>query len=145
MYVDDCVYGTQLLMQSDVTEPLNIGSDQLVTINQLVDIVEEIAGVKLRRRYTLDAPQGVRGRNSDNTLIKQRLGWAAEDQPRGGARKDVCVDVRRDGRTLFEQGSGRLRRRRVSESKHRAALRARERDGHRPFGGSERPVGGSLG
>ena len=75
MFVDDCVYGTRILMQSDVTEPLNVGSAHLVTINELVTIVEEIAGLRLRRRYQLDAPQGVRGRNSDNTLIKQRLGW----------------------------------------------------------------------
>ena len=57
-------------------EPINIGSDELVTINQLVDIVEGIAGIKLKRRFNLDAPRGVRGRNSDNTLIKQKLGWA---------------------------------------------------------------------
>jgi nucleoside-diphosphate-sugar epimerase len=75
MYIDDCVYGTKLIMESDVVEPLNLGSSELVTINQLVDIVEEIAGVKLRRKYKLDAPQGVRGRNSDNTLIQERLGW----------------------------------------------------------------------
>jgi GDP-D-mannose 3', 5'-epimerase len=75
-YIGDCLYGTRLLMESDVTEPLNIGSDRLVTINELVDIVEEIAGVKLLRRYDLDAPQGVRGRNSDNTLIRDRLDWA---------------------------------------------------------------------
>ncbi len=76
MYIDDCVKGTQMLTHSDVAEPLNIGSDELVTINQLVDIVEGIAGVKLKRHYKLDAPKGVRGRNSDNTLIKARLGWA---------------------------------------------------------------------
>jgi GDP-D-mannose 3',5'-epimerase len=76
MFIDDCVEGTQLIMHSRVEEPLNLGSDRLVTINQLVDIVEAIAGVKLRRRYLLDAPKGVRGRNSDNTLIRQRLGWA---------------------------------------------------------------------
>jgi nucleoside-diphosphate-sugar epimerase len=70
------MHGTQMLMHSDVEEPLNIGSDELVTINRLVDVVEEIAGVKLNRRYNLDAPKGVRGRNSDNTLIKARLGWA---------------------------------------------------------------------
>jgi GDP-D-mannose 3', 5'-epimerase len=78
MFVDDCVYGTRILMRSDVTEPLNVGSAHLVTINELVSIVEQIAGLKLRRRYNLDAPQGVRGRNSDNTLIKQRLGWEPE-------------------------------------------------------------------
>ena len=76
MYIDDCVYGTQALMASDVREPINLGSDELVTINQLVDIVEGIAGIKLKRRFNLDAPRGVRGRNSDNTLIKQKLGWA---------------------------------------------------------------------
>jgi GDP-D-mannose 3', 5'-epimerase len=75
MYVDDCVEGTKRLMRSDVNEPLNIGSSELVTVNQLVSIVEEIAGVELERHYRLDAPQGVRGRNSDNTLIRERLGW----------------------------------------------------------------------
>ena len=75
-YIDDCLHGTQLLMRSDVREPINIGSDQLVTINRLVDVVEEIAGVELHRHYKLDAPKGVRGRNSDNTLVRDRLGWA---------------------------------------------------------------------
>ena len=76
MYIDDCVHGTKLLTASDVDEPINIGSDQLVTINQLVDIAEQIAGVRLERRYDLSAPQGVRGRNSDNTRIKALLDWA---------------------------------------------------------------------
>jgi GDP-D-mannose 3',5'-epimerase len=75
MYIDDCLYGTTRLMESDVLDPINIGSSELVTINQLVDTVEEIAGVRLRRRYNLDAPKGVRGRNSDNRLIRERLGW----------------------------------------------------------------------
>lgn len=75
-YVDDCVAGTRALMASEVVEPVNIGSDELVTINQLVDIVEGIAGIRLTRRFNLDAPRGVRGRSSDNTLIKQKLGWA---------------------------------------------------------------------
>ena len=86
-YIDDCLDGTLRLMDSDVTEPLNVGSDQLVTINQLVDIVERIAGVTLTRRYQLDAPKGVRGRNSDNTLIKQRLGWAPSIRLEDGMRK----------------------------------------------------------
>jgi nucleoside-diphosphate-sugar epimerase len=86
-YIDDCLEGTLLLTESEVVEPLNIGSDQLVTINQLVDIVENIADVKLRRRYKLDAPKGVRGRNSDNTLIKQRLGWAPSISLEHGMRK----------------------------------------------------------
>jgi GDP-D-mannose 3',5'-epimerase len=75
MFIDDCVYGTQRLMGSGVSEPLNIGSSELVTINQLVDIVEEIAGITVKRNYNLDAPKGVRGRNSDNTLIQEKLGW----------------------------------------------------------------------
>jgi nucleoside-diphosphate-sugar epimerase len=83
-YIDDCLHGTLLLMSSDVTEPINIGSDELVTINQLVDTVEEIAGVTLKRRYKLDAPKGVRGRNSDNTLVQQRLGWAPSTRLRDG-------------------------------------------------------------
>ncbi len=77
-YIEDCVVGTLKLTESDVREPLNIGSDQRVTINELVDIVERLAGVTLKRKYNLDAPQGVRGRNSDNTLIQERLGWAPD-------------------------------------------------------------------
>ncbi|HEY8527409.1 MAG TPA: NAD-dependent epimerase/dehydratase family protein [Acidimicrobiales bacterium] len=75
-YIDDCLEGTLRLTASDVREPLNVGSDQLVTVNELVDIVERIAGVTLKREYVLDAPQGVRGRNSDNTRIRAALGWA---------------------------------------------------------------------
>jgi GDP-D-mannose 3',5'-epimerase len=75
MYIDDCLHGTTRLMESDIREPINIGSSELVTINQLVDIVEEIAGVSLKRQYLLDAPKGVRGRNSDNTRIRRYLGW----------------------------------------------------------------------
>lgn len=76
MYIDDCLNGSKMIMDSDVEFPLNLGSDQLVTVNQLVDIVEDIAGIKLNRRYNLEAPKGVRGRNSDNTLIQQELDWA---------------------------------------------------------------------
>jgi nucleoside-diphosphate-sugar epimerase len=76
MYIDDCLKGTQRILESDILEPLNLGSDELVTINQLVDIVEEIAGIKLKRKYNLTAPKGVNGRNSDNTSIKECLGWA---------------------------------------------------------------------
>lgn len=84
MYIDDCVKGTQDLLHSEITEPLNIGSDELVSINQLVDIAEEIAGVKLTRNYNLDAPKGVNGRNSDNTLIKELMGWAPSIRLRDG-------------------------------------------------------------
>jgi GDP-D-mannose 3',5'-epimerase len=79
-YIDDALEGILRLLESDLCEPTNIGSSQLVTINQLVDIVEEIAGVRLERRYDTSAPQGVRGRNSDNTQILHRLGW--EPRPR---------------------------------------------------------------
>jgi GDP-D-mannose 3',5'-epimerase len=74
-YVDDCTSGTLRLMASEVREPLNVGSSELVSVNQLVDIIEGIAGVHLKRRYDLSAPKGVRGRNSDNTLIQDLLGW----------------------------------------------------------------------
>jgi GDP-D-mannose 3',5'-epimerase len=76
MYIDDCLEGSVRLMESGVDEPINIGSDELVSINRLVDIAEKIGGIKLKRRYKLDAPKGVRGRNSDNAMIKQVLGWA---------------------------------------------------------------------
>jgi nucleoside-diphosphate-sugar epimerase len=75
MYIDDCTEGTIKLAHSDIIQPLNIGSDELVSINRLVDIVEKIAGLKLKRSYKLDAPKGVRGRNSDNTLLRKVLGW----------------------------------------------------------------------
>ena len=75
MYIDDCLLGTTRIMESEIVDPINLGSAELVTINQLVDIVEEVAGIRLKRRYNLDAPKGVRGRNSDNTLIQERLGW----------------------------------------------------------------------
>jgi len=87
MYIDDCLHGTTALTKSDVREPINIGSDELVTINQLVDIVEDIAGIRLKRRYKLDAPKGVRGRCSDNTLIRQRLGWAPSVRLRDGMER----------------------------------------------------------
>ena len=74
-YIDDTVEGILRLMESDVAEPINLGSSQLVTINRLYDIVEEIAGTKVERKHDLTAPQGVRGRNSDNTLILEKLGW----------------------------------------------------------------------
>ncbi len=74
-YIDDCVHGTRMLMESDFEEPLNIGSAEMVTINQLVDLAEGFAGISLKRRYALDAPKGVRGRSSDNTLIRERFDW----------------------------------------------------------------------
>ena len=87
MYIDDCTDGTIRLLESYIVEPLNIGSDELVSINRLVDIVEKIAGVKLKRSYKLDAPKGVRGRNSDNTLIKKLMNWAPSIRLEDGMEK----------------------------------------------------------
>ncbi len=75
MYIDDCTKGSEMIFESDIDEPINLGSSELVSINQLVDIVEGIAGIKLKRNYNLSAPKGVNGRNSDNTMILDRLGW----------------------------------------------------------------------
>jgi nucleoside-diphosphate-sugar epimerase len=75
MFIDDCLYGTRALMESDIVDPINIGSSEMVTINRLVDLAEEIAGIKVKRNYNLDAPKGVRGRSSENSMIKSRLGW----------------------------------------------------------------------
>jgi GDP-D-mannose 3', 5'-epimerase len=108
-YVDDTISGVMQIMEQEVTEPINLGSSQLVTINELVDIVEGIAGVKLERTHRLDAPQGVRGRNSDNTLILERLGWEPSiplqtglertyswiyEQMTSGARDDAALAFR---------------------------------------------------
>jgi GDP-D-mannose 3', 5'-epimerase len=87
MYIDDCTQGTQMIAESEIHEPLNLGSDELVTINQLVDIAEDIAGIKLKRNYNLGAPKGVNGRNSDNTLIQQKLNWAPSIKLRDGLAK----------------------------------------------------------
>ena len=64
-----------MILENDIHEPLNLGSSEMVSINQLVDIAEQFAGIRLRRRYNLSAPRGVNGRNSDNTLIRSYLGW----------------------------------------------------------------------
>lgn len=87
MYIDDCLQGTQMLVESDVREPLNVGSNELVTINGLVDIVEDIAGIKLKRNYQLNAPKGVNGRNSDNSKIRSYLNWEPSIPLREGMAK----------------------------------------------------------
>jgi nucleoside-diphosphate-sugar epimerase len=87
MYIDDCVRGTLAIARSDILDPINLGSSELVTINQLVDIAEEIAGVKLERRYDLGAPKGVNGRNSDNTMIRAALGWEPSIKLRDGMER----------------------------------------------------------
>lgn len=87
MYIDDCVKGTQMFLHGDCTEALNLGSNELVTINGLVDIVEDIAKIKLKRSYNLDAPKGVNGRNSDNELIKEHFGWEPSIRLRDGMER----------------------------------------------------------
>ncbi|HYO10167.1 MAG TPA: NAD-dependent epimerase/dehydratase family protein [Tepidisphaeraceae bacterium] len=85
MYISDCLKGIYMITESqNWHDPINLGSSEGVTINQLVDIAEEIGGVKLKRKYNLDAPKGVNGRNSDNTLIKQTFNWEPDTKLRDG-------------------------------------------------------------
>jgi nucleoside-diphosphate-sugar epimerase len=83
-YIDDAIEGIQLVTHAEIPDPINVGSSELVTIDRLVDMVEEISGLKLQRRYRLDAPRGVAGRNSDNTRIRQLLGWEPSTRLRDG-------------------------------------------------------------
>ena len=123
MYIDDCLKGTQTIMQSEIIEPINLGSLEVVTINGLVDIVEDIAGIKLKRNYRLDAPKGVRGRSSDNTLIKSKLGWEPStplrtglektyawifDQMKNGGSKDSLPCPTRPGLLSYPQMTNRV-------------------------------------
>ncbi len=87
MYIDDCIKGIIDIMYSNIREPINLGSSEMVSINQLVDIVEDIAGYKLERKYDLGAPKGVRGRNSENTLIRHYLNWEPSIPLRTGMKK----------------------------------------------------------
>ncbi|MCH7751646.1 MAG: NAD-dependent epimerase/dehydratase family protein [Planctomycetes bacterium] len=87
MYIDDCLHGILAIMDSDILEPINLGSDELITIDDLARMVEEIAGVKLEHNHNLSAPKGVNGRNSDNKLIQKYLGWAPGIRLREGMEK----------------------------------------------------------
>jgi len=87
MYADDCIKGLDLIMHSEILEPINLGSTEAVSINQLVGIVEGIAGIKLKRKYDLSAPKGVNGRNSENTLIQKYLNWEPDTALRTGLEK----------------------------------------------------------
>jgi nucleoside-diphosphate-sugar epimerase len=87
MYIDDCLKGIYTIANGENVEPVNLGSAEGVTINQLVDIVEDIAGLKLKRRYNLDAPKGVNGRNSDNTFFRKVYGWEPATKLRDGMEK----------------------------------------------------------
>jgi nucleoside-diphosphate-sugar epimerase len=110
MYITDCLKGTQALLWSDFVEPINIGSSELVSITQLVDIVEEIAAVKLKRNYNLSAPKGVNGRNSDNTLIKKVFGWEPDTRLRDGMEKTY--------RWIYDQMTAPESRRPVMQQAH---------------------------
>jgi len=92
-YIDDCIHGIDLIMRSDFSEPLNLGSSEMVSINQLVDIVESFFGITLNRQYQLDAPKGVNGRNSDNTLIQSIFGWEPDTRLVDGMRQ-TCEWIR---------------------------------------------------
>jgi nucleoside-diphosphate-sugar epimerase len=87
MYIEDCIDGILKIFNSSIKFPVNLGSSNLVSINQLVSIVERIAGVELERKYKLDAPLGVKGRNSDNSMIKSTLNWEPEISLEYGLRK----------------------------------------------------------
>ena len=101
MYIDDCLKGIDLIMESEILEPINLGSSEAVTINQLVDLAEEIAGIKLKRKYDLSAPKGVNGRNSDNTRIQQLLHWEPNTPLRTGLEKTY--------RWIYDQYQARAR------------------------------------
>lgn len=101
MFINDCIKGIDLIMHSDIREPINLGSSEAVTINQLVDIAEEIAGIKLKRKYDLSAPKGVNGRNSDNTCIKKYLNWEPNTPLRAGLEETY--------RWIYDQYLGRGR------------------------------------
>jgi GDP-D-mannose 3', 5'-epimerase len=122
MHIDDCVKGTRLIMDSDVEEPINLGSAEMVTINQLIDIVEEIAGINVSRRYNLDAPKGVRGRNSDNTMVRKRFGWEPGIRLHEGLEQTY--------RWIFDQVSARSRGRARPEVKVPIAAPGAARDGN---------------
>jgi len=107
MYIDDSVKGIQTIMNSGILEPINLGSSEMVSINRLVDMVEEIAGVKMKRIYDLDAPKGVMGRNSENTLIRKYLNWEPDTPLRTGLEKTYAwihdqVLARNAGRRVVE-------------------------------------------
>lgn len=114
MYADDCIKGIQLITDSEILEPINLGSTEAVSINQLVDIVEGIAGVKLKRNYDLSAPKGVNGRNSENSLIKKYLNWAPDTTLQAGLEKTYAwiydqyvARERGETRLIRESSAGR--------------------------------------
>jgi GDP-D-mannose 3', 5'-epimerase len=144
MYIDDCVRGIQMIMESDIHEPLNLGSAELVTIDELVDMVEEIAGIKLQRNYKLDAAKGVNGRNSDNTKIRHDLGWEPATKMRYGLAKTYAwigsrcgciqpgpIQVSPPNRSSIPHSERRPHVQKPSESKKGAAPATYQRDDER--------------
>ena len=89
MYIDDCIEGTKRLFESDCTHVLNIGSEEQVSINQMIDVIEGISNFKVKRKNLLDKPKGVRGRSSNNDLIRQELGWDCKVALKDGLKKNV--------------------------------------------------------
>lgn len=102
MYIDDCVEGLLRIMRCDYADPLNLGTDRTVTIDELVDMVAAIAGKRLRKQHDLSKPQGVRGRNSDNTLLRRTLQWEPSTPLAEGLRLTYCWIERQ----LVERGAG---------------------------------------
>ena len=104
-YVDDCVEGIYRLMRSDYAEPLNLGQDRMISINELVDIVSKIAGKQIGKEYDLTKPQGVRGRNSDNTRLREALGWEPQISLEDGLQRTyrwISEELRKTGRLSAE-------------------------------------------
>ncbi|XOB41516.1 MAG: NAD-dependent epimerase/dehydratase family protein [Candidatus Nealsonbacteria bacterium] len=100
-YIDDCLEGTYKLMRSNYKEPLNVGSDRLITINDFIDLIANIAGKKIKKRHNLTKPQGVRGRNSDNTLCKKILNWKSKIPLEEGLKRTyqwIEKELRKQGR-----------------------------------------------
>jgi GDP-D-mannose 3',5'-epimerase len=87
MYIDDCLKGISLIAEGTSSQPVNLGSSELVTINLMIDIIEQIAGIRVTRKYNRSAPQGVRGRNSDNTLFRSLYGWEPDTTLMDGLEK----------------------------------------------------------
>jgi nucleoside-diphosphate-sugar epimerase len=107
-YIDDCVEGIYRLMQSDYRAPLNLGQDRLISINELVDMVAGIAGKRLGKRYNPTAPQGVRGRNSDNTRLRQVLGWEPSVSLEDGLAETYRWIARQVGTTVEPSAAAAL-------------------------------------
>ena len=104
LYVDDCIEGTLRLFESDYSEPVNIGSDEQVSINQMIEIIEDISGIKkLERVYQLDKPKGVRGRSSNNDLVKEVLNWSFKIKLKEGLKKTydwISAETSKEGSNL---------------------------------------------